>query len=65
MNLFTAQNWKDYELIDCGDLEKLERFGQTVLRRPEPQALWKKQYSEQEWNKLADIKFIQDRKRVV
>jgi 23S rRNA (cytosine1962-C5)-methyltransferase len=59
MNLFTAQNWKDYELIDCGDLEKLERFGQIVLRRPEPQALWKKQYSEQEWNKLADIKFIQ------
>jgi 23S rRNA (cytosine1962-C5)-methyltransferase len=59
MNLFTAENWKDYELLDCGDLEKLERFGNIVLRRPEPQALWQKQFSEQEWNKLADVKFIQ------
>jgi 23S rRNA (cytosine1962-C5)-methyltransferase len=59
MNLFTAENWKDYELLDCGDLEKLERFGNIVLRRPEPQALWQKEYSEQEWNKLADVKFIQ------
>jgi 23S rRNA (cytosine1962-C5)-methyltransferase len=59
MNLFTAENWKDYELLDCGDLEKLERFGNIVLRRPEPQALWQKVYSEQEWNKLADVKFIQ------
>lgn len=59
MNLFTAENWNDYELLDCGDLEKLERFGNVVLRRPEPQALWQKQYSEQEWNKLADVKFIQ------
>jgi 23S rRNA (cytosine1962-C5)-methyltransferase len=59
MNLFTAENWNDYELLDCGDLEKLERFGNVVLRRPEPQALWQKQYSEHEWNKLADVKFIQ------
>jgi 23S rRNA (cytosine1962-C5)-methyltransferase len=59
MNLFTAENWKDYELLDCGDLEKLERFGNIVLRRPEPQALWQKQLSEQEWNRLADVKFIQ------
>ena len=58
-NLFTAQNWKDYELLDCGDLEKLERFGSVVLRRPEPQALWTKRFSEQEWHKLADVKFIQ------
>lgn len=59
MNLFTAENWKDYELLDCGDLEKLERFGSLILRRPEPQALWKKQYSEQEWQKLSDVRFTQ------
>lgn len=59
MNLFTPENWKSYELLDCGDLEKLEKFGNIVLRRPEPQALWKKQWSEQEWNKLADVKFVQ------
>lgn len=32
----------DYELIDSGDGEKLERFGEVVLRRPDPQALWNK-----------------------
>lgn len=38
-NLLHA-DWKEYELIDSGDGEKLERFGQTVLIRPEPKALW-------------------------
>lgn len=33
---------KDYELLDCGEGEKLERFGEVVLRRPDPQALWNK-----------------------
>ena len=32
----------DYELIDTGDFEKLERFGQYVTRRPEPQAIWRR-----------------------
>ena len=40
---------KDYELIDSGDGEKLERFGECVLRRPDPQALWKKNLDEKEW----------------
>ena len=30
----------DYELIDSGEFEKLERFGRYVTRRPEPQAIW-------------------------
>ncbi|WP_056928612.1 class I SAM-dependent methyltransferase [Candidatus Symbiothrix dinenymphae] len=38
-----------YELIDSGDYEKLERFGQYVLRRPEPQAVWRKAFSDSEW----------------
>ncbi len=33
---------KDYELIDCGDGEKLERYGNFLLARPDPQALWNK-----------------------
>ena len=32
----------DYELIDSGDFEKLERFGNLVTRRPEPQAIWRR-----------------------
>lgn len=49
--------WKDYELIDCGDFQKLERFGNYVFIRPEPQALWSKKLSETEWSK-ADIVFV-------
>lgn len=47
----------DYELIDTGETEKLERFGNYVLRRPEPQALWKKSLAESEWNSLAHASY--------
>ena len=42
---------KDYELIDSGNGEKLERFGEYTLRRPDPQALWNKNLDEKEWKK--------------
>lgn len=38
--LILADNWKDYELIDMGNGEKLERWGDIVLRRPDPQVVW-------------------------
>lgn len=57
IQLLTPQHWKDYELIDCGDFEKLERFGDVTLIRPEPQAVWAKQLPASEWQKLHDIKF--------
>ncbi len=47
---------KDYELLDSGDGEKLERFGQVVLSRPDPQALWRKHLDEKDWKK-ADASF--------
>ena len=50
----------DYELIDSGDREKLERFGRWILRRPEPQAIWHKSLSEREWNESADASFRRD-----
>lgn len=40
MHLLTPTHWRDYELIDSGNGEKLEQFGDYVLRRPEPQAVW-------------------------
>lgn len=58
MQLLTPTHWKDYELIDCGDFEKLERFGKYITIRPEPQAVWKKRYSYSEWEKLAHVKFV-------
>jgi len=57
IELLTPSHWKDYELIDCGDFEKLERFGNIVLIRPEPQAVWSKQVPEKDWEKLHDIRF--------
>jgi 23S rRNA (cytosine1962-C5)-methyltransferase len=51
----------DYELIDSGNEEKLERYGKYVLRRPDPQALWNKTISESEW-KNADATFDGNRK---
>lgn len=53
----TPENWNDYELLDCGDFEKLERFGDLILIRPEPQAVWKKGWSESEWQKKHHIRF--------
>jgi len=39
--MWISDNWVDYELLDCSDGEKLERWDQYVLIRPEPQAIWK------------------------
>ena len=57
MILLTPHHWKDYELIDCGDFEKLERFGKVVLIRPEPQAVWSKALGAKQWEQLHQIKF--------
>lgn len=52
--------WEDYELIDCGGFEKLERFGRWITRRPEPQAIWQKSLSEGEWQRLATASFMRE-----
>ncbi len=56
--LLAAPGWSDYELIDVGGFEKLERFGQYITIRPEPQAIWDKVLPESEWLKLAHVKFV-------
>ena len=50
----------DYELIDTGNFEKLERFGAYVTRRPEPQAIWRPSLSDAEWCRMADASFLRD-----
>lgn len=54
---FNPQNWKDYELLDSGRGAKLERFGEYILARPEPKALWDKSMSDSDWNRLAHTRF--------
>jgi 23S rRNA (cytosine1962-C5)-methyltransferase len=59
LKILTTKPSKDYELIDSGDGEKLERFGQYILRRPDPQALWKKNLDEKLWRQ-ADASFSRE-----
>ncbi len=59
LKILTTKASKDYELLDSGDGEKLERFGQYVLRRPDPQALWKKNLEEKQW-KGANASFVRE-----
>lgn len=54
---YPSASWEDYELIDSGDFEKLERFGPYVMSRPEPKALWGKTMSDQEWNRAIHTRF--------
>ncbi len=45
-----SDEWMDYECLDAGNGEKLERWGNVILRRPEPQAMWEIKFDNQ-WNK--------------
>ena len=54
---FPPSSWSDYELLDSGCGEKLERFGSYVLARPEPKALWDKSLPAAEWNRLCHTRF--------
>lgn len=54
----TPAHFPDYELIDCGNFEKLERFGEYVTIRSEPHAVWDKELSTVEWERRAHVRFI-------
>jgi 23S rRNA (cytosine1962-C5)-methyltransferase len=61
MLFLSPQSHTDYQLIDSGGFEKLERFGTYVLSRPEPQAIWDKSMSESEWANRANAVFKKDK----
>lgn len=61
MKLITPAPWPDYELIDSGNFQKLERFGTFVLARPEPQAIWNKSLSDADWAQRTHALFRRDR----
>ncbi len=56
LSLLYPTGWQNYELLDSGDGEKLERFGDFILVRPDPQILWSRSLPETEWNQ-ADAVF--------
>ena len=51
MERFETKSWDQYELIDTGNGQKLERFGAYILARPEPKAIWEKALPAEEWNR--------------
>ncbi len=50
--MWIAENWKDYEVIDCTDGEKLERWGDYLLVRPDPQVIWTTPKKHRGWKKM-------------
>lgn len=51
IKIFCSRDWVDYELLDTGEGEKLEKFGPYTFVRPYEDAVWKKTLNEKEWNK--------------
>ncbi len=47
--MWLSDKWKDFELIDCSDGEKLERWGKYTLVRPDPQAIWSTKRENRAW----------------
>ncbi len=56
IKIFCAKDWVDYEMLDTGEGEKLEKFGPYTFIRPSESAIWPKTLSQKEWEK-ADGKF--------
>ena len=52
-----ASNWKDYEILDMANGEKLERWKDVILVRPDPQIIWKDKTFKDKWNKV-NAKYI-------
>ncbi len=61
MILLSPDQHTEYQLIDSGSFEKLEKFGPYILRRPEPQAIWDKSLSEKEWVDKSNATFKKDK----
>jgi 23S rRNA (cytosine1962-C5)-methyltransferase len=57
INLLAPEAWQDYELLDTGESQALERFGPYTLIRPEPQAIWVKGLPKKRWD-TADATMI-------
>jgi 23S rRNA (cytosine1962-C5)-methyltransferase len=62
LNLIHPSSWNDYELLDSGNFEKLERFGKVILIRPEPQAIWQPILSVEDWKQQAHAHFTREQK---
>ncbi|MFT3724888.1 MAG: class I SAM-dependent methyltransferase [Hyphomonadaceae bacterium] len=58
--LLVSDDWGDYQLLDSGDMRKLERFGKVCVNRPDPQALWKPKTPIANWKADATFALTKD-----
>lgn len=61
MKLLSTKGFADYELLDSGNIKRLERFGKFIISKPDPQAIWKPNLSQSDWDK-ADATYLEDKK---
>ena len=54
-NLCVDNNWKDYKIIDMANGEKLERWGDIIIIRPDPQIIWKDKLKPELWKKAGNV----------
>ncbi len=54
--MWVSDKWEDYELLDCSDGERLERWGDRILIRPDPQVIWDTRKTDPRWRK-ADARY--------
>lgn len=53
--MWSSENWKDYELLDTSDGERLERWGNLILIRPDPQVIWRGVAAHPDWKRADGI----------
>ena len=64
--MWIADKWQDYELLDCGGGEKLERWDKQFLVRPDPQAIWETPRQNPAWKRVgARYAALPDRRRTL
>jgi len=59
--MFVADEWKDYEVLDASEGEKLERWGKYILIRPDPQVIWKSDKKNKGW-KSCNARYLRSSK---
>lgn len=61
MQLLSTKGWQDYQLLDTGNGKRLEKFGEYIISKPDPQAIWKPHLSDIDWQK-ADATYLETEK---
>ena len=58
-----ANNWKDYKILDMAEGQKLEKWGEIILSRPDPQIIWKEKHIQKMERNKRSISQKQNRRR--